>query len=229
MHKSSLTIFNMKMENDQRGESNGQRNSTMIRRAPPTDSENDVILENAIDNVGSDRSTSTKDGRVAQFLSEFLAHLSALAGFLSRTALADLQRHVSVIGRLMGWHRRHHGGFLLDDLHVASRENALMTRSFVTALPPLRIHILGDLNSIIGLDLQVPGILCVILVQSRCLSQVDWGRWGGGVCRRRRHVVDWSAVVCIVVVLLLVRVAIEIQLSHGWDRSGLLCAWRGRR
>ena len=52
----------------------------------------------------------------------------------------------------------HHGVLLIHDSHIASREYALHSSTFVTTFRPVCVHELGDKDSVIREDGEIAGI-----------------------------------------------------------------------
>lgn len=98
-----------------------------------------VTLENPVDNVATNRGTSSENCCIAHLFAEFLAILLKFAWLLAldrshRTArLADLQWHVSITAGVP-WDGM--GTLLFDDVDIASREDTLETCSFIPPSPP---------------------------------------------------------------------------------------------
>ena len=84
----------------------------------------------------------------------------------STAALCHIHRHVAVAASAAASHlcwrlwRGHHAHctLLIDDLYVASRENALLSRPFILSFGPVSIHELGDADAIFGQQGQVAGV-----------------------------------------------------------------------
>ena len=94
----------------------------------------------AVDDVGTEGSTGTKDGGIAQLLANLLAHLLALARLAALLALVAAlghgHGHVAVAHALLG-RRGAAGGHLgVLDAHVRAREDALLAGALAAALPP---------------------------------------------------------------------------------------------
>lgn len=126
-----------------------------------------VDLEDGVDNVTTNRRTSTEDGSITQLLSKLLAvgfHLARLGRRPRLRTARNIEGHVTVIAgsRRRGSVGRHDALLLLAD--VASGENALHAGALVASLPPLVVHVLGDLDLVVGHEGQVAGVLGVVLV-----------------------------------------------------------------
>ena len=100
---------------------------------------------------------------IPHLLPKLLAMLIELALPSSTAALRHIHRRVAVAASAAASHlcwrlwRGHHAHctLLIDDLHVASRENALLSRPFILSFGPIGIHELGDADAIFGQQGQV--------------------------------------------------------------------------
>lgn len=120
-----------------------------------------LTLEYAIDKIGTNSGASTEDCGIAHLLSELLSMFFELGMGLSigsdcgdwhGTALADFKRHIAVT------RRRGNSCLLVDDIYIAPREDTLHTGPFVTTAPPVIVHVFENLNPIMRIQGQVPGV-----------------------------------------------------------------------
>lgn len=141
-------------------------------------------LKDAVDNLATNSRTCSEDGGVAQLLAKLLAVLLHLAGLLGALravgAVADVEGHVAVVGGgRSGGVGGHEGLVLLA--HVAGGEDALHAGALVAALPPLRVHVLGNDDAVVGHEGKVAGVLGMVLVHGGGVGE------HGGARGRRRH------------------------------------------
>lgn len=102
------------------------------------------------------------------------------------STLADCKRHVSIVCR----RGRRNTSLLIHNVHVASREDTLLASPLVATTPPclslalypyrvtgeyhtVVIHVLRNLDAILGLQSQVTGIGRCVCVRSRGQTK-DW-------------------------------------------------------
>ena len=184
------------------------QNAVPIYAQPNSSSSPQIIaLENAIDDVATDRCASTENRRVTELFTKLLPALLHLAGWFVRIggrgdaagAVRDIKRQVAVTGRL----RRLHGLGVVD-ADVAAWEYALGAGPLVAAFPPLRVHVLGHGDAVVGLQVQVAGVGGCVGVQGDSVGERGGLRWS---------IVGWRRVVlsgreAVAVGGLLVRVAV---------------------
>lgn len=144
---------------------------------------------------------------ITQLLAELLSTLLKLAllrrvmgGIRGRSALADIQRHVPVVGARRGRNRCR--SLLIDHIYVASGEDTFHTSSLIATTPPWKyrlaqapwfiarpehtvvVHVLNDLNAVIRLQCQVARIRGCVCIQRRGEREdgrdlrVGWRRLG---------------------------------------------------
>src|SRR5262249_43435254 len=117
--------------------------------------------EDPTHNTRPNRCPGPKNSRITQFLPKLLPTLLQLAMAATGTttvataaALRNVQRHIPIVRR---WRRLRRHRLLLDP-HVATWEDAFLARSFATALPPFRVHVLCDCDAVVGLEVQIAGV-----------------------------------------------------------------------
>lgn len=140
-------------------------------------------LEDAVDDVGADcgacsedscrKLATIKDGSgkgkkgrtsVPHLLSKLLPMLVEFALPSTTPArLAHFHRHIAIPTARTPRYRRHRcchqcSVLLIQDLDIAPWENALGARPLVAAFGPVGVHELGDGDSVVGQESQVPGI-----------------------------------------------------------------------
>lgn len=139
---------------------------------------------------------------IAQFLAKLLAVLLKLAlllgiiGVWRRSALANSQRHISIVG--CRWGRRVNACLVIDRGHIALWEDTLLARTLITTTPPCMymlalesffqvassrrtviIHMLEDNDAIILRQREIACIGWSVCPHRRSKTQ---RRWDLGVC-----------------------------------------------
>jgi hypothetical protein len=187
-------------------------------------------LKNSVDNFAADGRTCTEDGSVSKLLAKLLAILLHFAGLCRLGAAGDVERHVSVVAG-DGRRRRHGHQRPLFLAHVARGEDALHAGALVLSLPPLRVHVLGHGDLVVGHEGEIARVLRIVLVHRRSIGQNrgasgDNGRRGVG-WRRRIGAVRVGVVADVGHLLLWGwrgcgrRLAVEVHVRHGLGgRSG---------
>lgn len=171
-------------------------------------------LEDAVDNVATNRGTSTKDGGVTKLLAKLLAILAnlAVARGARLTWLAALcyrhGRNTGIVRVLLRrWSLglsgiavcrllwiRHRGGsgsgslLLLLDEDVVLGEDALQAGAVVAAHPPVLVHVFVHVDLVVLLQAQVATITGLVAVQGPGMGQY------GPASRRTRGEVGCGSV-----------------------------------
>ena len=140
-----------------------------------------LSLKDAVNNLSTNRSTSTKDSSVTELLAKLLAVLPSLATSFSAASAAlgnSNRRHARVVRVLLG--RRAIGWVailrldgrlvLLFDKDVVSGEDAFLSGTLVLAHPPILVHIFVHCDLVVFLERYIASVRCSVTVQSTSLG-----------------------------------------------------------
>ena len=152
---------------------------TPCRRSTPSPFA--MPLEDAIYNVGSNRSPSTENSctnvskpntlerfmekltSVAHFLPKFLpvgVQFTLLSRGRATPTLSDIHRHITIAG-LHRWRRRlisAHSTLIVHDCNITSREYSFQPGAFIPSFCPVGIHELSNDDAVVGQNGEITSI-----------------------------------------------------------------------